>query len=60
MLSICASGGGAPFAMHLMPDLSLSAAIIGGGQLGLLMRIASAFSFVIVGGAQLRISHANC
>ena len=53
MLSICASGGDAPFAIRLMPDLSLSAAIIGGGQLGLLMRIASAFSFVILSIATL-------
>jgi hypothetical protein len=36
-----------------MPELSLSAAIIGGGQLGLLMRIASVFSFVILSVATL-------
>src|SRR5258708_10560077 len=45
--------GAAPFAMRSMPDLSLSAAIVGGGQLGLLMRIASVFSFVILSAATL-------
>jgi hypothetical protein len=43
----------APFAMLLMPDLSLSAANVGGGQLGILMRIASVLSFVILSVATL-------
>jgi hypothetical protein len=45
--------GAAPFAMRSMPDLSLSAVNVGGGQLGLLMRIASVFSFVILSAATL-------
>jgi len=60
MLSICASGGDAPFAIRLMPDLSLSAAIIGGGQLGLLMRIASAFSLIILSVATLPAQRKIC